>query len=116
MAITYEWDIKQVHTNPTIGTHTDVIHAVEWILTATDGVNNDADGYSITSKTEGYTGIDTSDLSSFASFGTITKATAIGWVQEELGVDTIASIKSRLDEEIAERVTPTSEIKTLSNS
>ena len=116
MAITYEWDIKQVHTNPTIGDNSDVIHAVEWTLTATDGVNNDADGNSLTRKTGSYTTIDTSDLSSFTAFTDITKATAIGWAQEELGADTITAIKSRLDAEIDEIVTPTSVIQTIGGS
>jgi len=107
MAITYLWDVSHVETYPTVDSNADVIHKVDWTLTATDGVNNDSTGIPVSSQTGGQTVIDTSDLSDFVAFDSITIADVQAWVDADLGADMIAELKVGLDTRIAAVVTPT---------
>ena len=114
MAITYEWDVSQVETYPTLDSNVDVIHKVNWRLTALDGENNDPTGtIPITAQGGGVVVIDTSDLSSFVAFSDITTADVQGWVDAELGADMIANLKTNLVATITEIVTPSSVTKTI---
>jgi len=113
MAITYAWDVATVDTYPTKSSKSDVIYAVHWRLNATDGVNNDASGNPQIAGQYGHITLDTSDLSSFIAFASVTKSNVQSWVEAELGSDKVAAIKATLDAVIAERVTPTSVTKTI---
>ena len=117
MAITYEWQIPKVETIPTHtdeqdNTESDVVHAIHWKLIATDDVNN------VFVSNSGKVSIDTDDLSGFTAFNSVTKAQAITWVEawyNKYPDSNVATIKARLDRKIAEKITPISEIKTLSS-
>ena len=91
----------------------DVIHQVHWKLTATDDVNNDASGNPQTAFVAERQPLDTSDLSSFTAFASVSKANVQGWVETALGSDAITKLKTSLDMQIAEKVTPTSVQKTI---
>ena len=112
MAITYEWKIPQVETYPTYtdeqdpaNTEVDVLHTIHWKLIATDDVNN------IKVSNSGTVGVNTDDLSGFIPFEDVTKAQAVTWIEawynkyEEWN---IATVKARLDQKIAEKITPVS--------
>ena len=116
MAITYSWDVSQVDTYPTVGSNADVIHNVYWVLTGTDGENNDAIGLPITAMHNGKTVVDTSDLSSFVDFDNITTADVQGWVDASLGSDLIAELRSTLATRLEKTITPTSVLKTIGGS
>lgn len=113
MAINYTWDVSIVDTFPTHNSQTDVIHQVHWKLTATDDVNNDSDGNPQTAFVAEKQPLDTSDLSSFTAFASVTTSDVQGWVETALGADAIAELKTSLDMQIAEKVTPTSVQKTI---
>tara|TARA_R100001460_G_scaffold98974_2_gene142074 strand:- start:157 stop:504 length:348 start_codon:yes stop_codon:yes gene_type:complete len=108
MAISYTWDVSTVDTYPTKDSKADVIHQVHWKLTATDDANNDANGDPQTASILEKQPLDTSDLSSFKAFASVSKADVQGWVEKALGSDTVTEIKASLDAQIAEKVTPTS--------
>ena len=114
MAIGYTWDVSTVDTYPTKDSKSDVVYNVHWRLTATDDTNKDSDGNNWTATTYGSQGLDTSDLSSFIEWSSLKASDVQGWVEAALTSDTVTSMKTSLDAQIAEKITPTSVTKTIS--
>ena len=108
MAITYTWNCKTVDTYPTKSDKTDVIFNVHWRLNGVDDTEdeNASDSYGVVS-------LDTEDLSTFTAFADITEADVIGWVEAALGEDQVAALKTSIDTQIAEKITPTVVTKTI---
>ena len=115
MAIGYTWDCKTCDTYPSKSGKSNVVHTVHWKLTATDDTNKDEDGYYWSQSYFGAQLLDTSDLSNFKNWSTLTSSDVQGWVESALGSDTVTDMKARLNAEIAEKVSPTSVTKTLSS-
>jgi len=118
MAISYTWDVKTVdtypsHTDDNSNTESDVIYNVHWRLTGEDDANNNADGNPQQGSVYGSISLDVSDLSSFTAFDSVTASNVQGWVESALGSDEVTSLKSGIDAQIAEKVTPTKETKTI---
>ena len=114
MAIGYTWDVSTVDTYPTKDSKSDVVHNVHWRLTATDDTNKDSDDNNWTATIYGSQGLDTSDLSSFIEWSSLKASDVQGWVEAALTSDTVTSMKTSLDAQIAEKITPTSVTKTIS--
>ena len=108
MAIAYTWNCKTVDTYPTKSDQADVIFNVHWRLSGVDDTEdlNAGDSYGVVS-------LDTEDLSTFTAFADITEADVIGWVEAALGEEQVASIKTSIDNQIAEKITPTVVTKTI---
>ena len=118
MAISYTWDVSTVdtypsHTDDNSNTESDVIYNVHWRLTGEDDANNDVDGNPQQGSIYGVVSLDVSDLSSFTAFDSVTSSTVQGWVESALGTDEVTSLKANIDAQIAEKVTPTTETKTI---
>ena len=113
MAIGYTWDVSTVDTYPTKDSKSDVVYNVHWRLTATDDTNKDSDGNNWTATSYGTQSVDTSDLSSFTAFADLTSSDVQGWVEAAMGADAVTDLKSGLDAQIAEKITPTSVTKTI---
>jgi len=113
MAIGYTWDVSTVDTYPTKDSKSDVVYNVHWRLTATDDTNKDSDGNNWTATSYGSQTLDTSDLSSFTAFADLTASNVQAWVEAALGADEVTTMKAGLDVQIAEKITPTSVIKTI---
>lgn len=116
MAISYTWDVKTVdtypsHTDDNSNTESNVIYRVHWKLTGEDDANNDADGNPQQGTVYGVVSLDVSDLSSFIAFDSVNLSTVQGWVETALGSNEVTSIKSNIDAQIEEKVTPTTESK-----
>jgi len=107
MAISYEWNVNTVDVYPTDGDYTDVIYNVHWILNATD-TEVDAKGVPYTAYVYGTQNLDTSDLSGFVDFDSVTSAEVQGWVESAMGEEKVQSLKDKLDANIAGQITPTS--------
>ena len=114
MAIEYTWDVSTCDTYPTKDSKSDVVYNVYWRLTATDDTNKDSEGNNWTATFYGTQLLDTSDLSSFIEWSSLTASDVQGWVETALTADTVTAMKAKLDAEIAEKVTPTSVTKVLS--
>ena len=114
MAIGYTWDVSTVDTYPTKDSKSDVVYNVHWRLTATDDTNKDSNGDNWTATVYGTQSLDTSDLSSFIEWSSLKASDVQGWVETAMGSDTVTAMKTALDEQIAEKVSPTSVLKTLS--
>ena len=52
-------------------------------------------------------------MSSFTNWSSLEASTVQGWVEAGLGADRVTEIKSQLNAQIAEKVSPTSVQKTL---
>ena len=59
----------------------------------------------------GSQGLDTDSISSFVAFADLDAAKVQSWVEAALTSDTVAELKANLDEQIAEKITPTSVTK-----
>ena len=120
MAISYTWEISNVNTyinytdeQEPSNTQSDVIYNVHWRLTGEDDANNDEYGNPQHGTVYGSISLDVSDLSSFTAFDSVTASNVQGWVESALGSDEVKSLKSSIDAQIAEKVTPTIETKTI---
>jgi len=107
MAISYEWDVNTVDVYPTDGDYTDVIYNVHWRLNAAD-TQVDAEGNPYTASVYGTQVLDTSDLSGFIDFDSVTSSQVQGWVESAMGAEEVQSLKDGLDANIAGQITPTS--------
>ena len=121
MAIEYTWDVKTCDTYPShtdsqdpANTESDVVYNVHWRLTAEDDANQDAEGNNWTASVYGTQSLDVNDLSNFTAWGSLSASTVQGWVETAMGADAVTDLKSGLDAQIAEKITPTSVTKTLS--
>jgi len=112
MANTYAWDCKTVDCYPTKDSKSDVVYNVHWRLTATSD-QNDPEGNPYAASVYGTQVVSTDDLSNFKPFADLTNAIVTGWVETVMGADKVASMKSGLDENITEQITPTTETKTV---
>ena len=115
MAIGYTWDCKTCDTYPSKSSKSNVVHTVHWRLTATDDTNKDSDGNNWTATIYGSQKLDTSDLSSFINWSSLTNSDVQGWVEAAITSDNVTIMKTRLDEDIAKKITPTSVTKILSS-
>ena len=107
MSISYEWNVNTVDVYPTDEEHSDVIYNVHWRLNATD-TQVDADGNPYTASVYGTQSLNTSDLSDFTDFDSVTAAQVQGWVETAMGEEEVQSLKDGLDAKIAGQITPTS--------
>ena len=115
MAISYTWDVSRCDTYPSKSGKSNVVHNVHWRLTGTDDTNKDSDGDPQTATVYGSQSVSTNDLSSFINWSDLKASDVQGWVESALGADVVTALKTSLDAQIAEKVTPTSVLKTLSS-
>ena len=108
MAITYKWDCKTVDTYPTKDSKSDVIFNVHWRLNGEDDTEDKNSGTIYGSQS-----INTDDLSTFTAFADLKESDIIGWVESGLGEERVKELKSALDNQIAEKITPTVVTKTI---
>jgi len=98
MPNTYSWNIAAVDRKPTDGDLSDVIYNVHWRYTADNG--ND-----VTATIIGTQSIAAPDSESFIAYADVTEANVISWIESEMD---LTEMKSNLDAQITEIVTPTS--------
>ena len=115
MAIGYTWDVSNVETYPNKNGKSNVVHNVHWRLTAKDDTNKDSDGNNWTATAYGAQSLDISDLSSFILWSNLKASDVQGWVESALGSEKVTEIKTGLDAEISEKISPSSVTKTLSS-
>ena len=112
MSISYQWDVKTVDVYPSEGGHNNVIYLVHWRLNATD-TEVDAEGNPYVASVYGTQSLDTSDLSNFTNFDSVTSSQVQGWVEAAMGEEAVQGLKDGLDANIADQKNPTSVTKHL---
>ena len=113
MATTYTWDCRTVdtypsHTDSNEVTESDVVYNVHWRLTA---ANEEHSATNI-----GTQNLSVEDLSGFTAFDSVTHEDVIGWVETAIGAEEVASMKSRLDAQLAELATPSSVTRVIADT
>jgi len=112
MSISYEWNVNTVDVYPSEEGHSNVIYLVHWRLNATD-TEVDAEGNPYVASVYGTQSLDTSDLSNFTNFDSVTSSQVQGWVEAAMGEEAVQGLKDGLDAQIAALITPSSVTKTL---
>ena len=112
MAISYEWNVNTVDVYPSEEGHSNVIYNVHWRLNATD-TEVDAEGNPYVASVYGTQSLDTSDLSNFTDFDSVTSSQVQGWVEAAMGEEAVQNLKDGLDAQIDGQKNPTSVTKTL---
>ena len=94
------WKVVACDYTKSLGGKVDVITNVHWEVTDVDGDH--------TGRTYGSVVLDTSDLSSFTAYGSVTEANAIAWAKTALGSDAVTEHEAQVAAQITESKTPTS--------
>jgi|APCry1669192969_1035441.scaffolds.fasta_scaffold32135_2 hypothetical protein len=97
MAISYTLSIIQTLLYPAGSFPSDdYLGGVMWQMTGTDGVNS--------SSKQGLARFDVAEISdSYIPFADLSQDTIIGWTQDVIGPDTLASIKADIANDIASK-------------
>ena len=104
--MTYTCNNKTEDTYPSLEGNTDVIFNLHWRLTGEDTDGNVGSTY-------GTISLDTSDLTNFTDFDSITEEQVNGWVEAAMGSEEVQAKKDAIDAQIAEKVTLTVVTKTI---
>ena len=100
MAVT--WSIIACDRTVSLGGEADVITNVHWEATDSETVSDVVHS----GRQYGASAVDTSDLSSFTAYASITEANAIAWAKDSLGADEVTRIEADVASQIAVSKTP----------
>jgi len=99
MAITYSWDVTQLKCIPKVGSKVNVVKAIPYNYIGVDDSDNTQGIVS------GSVSIQTSDLSDWTAYASLSKSDVEGWLEANL---TVADLKAKIDAIIALKQNPTS--------
>ncbi len=103
MADSYTWAINTLDRELSHGG----VYTVHWTLSASRP-NPNVSGEFYTASSYGSQGFTADPLArSFIPYDQLTKATCIGWVQDALGAEAVATMESGLSATLDEKETPT---------
>jgi hypothetical protein len=97
MAITYNWDISQMDSYPSVDTYTDVVFNVHWRVTATED--------DITASAYGTQGITYAEGRPFVPYTELTKDEILDWTKSSMG-DYLSVLETSLATQIADIKNP----------
>ena len=100
MAVT--WKVVACDRTVSLGGEADVITNVHWEATDSETVSDVVHS----GRQYGSAAVDTSDLSSFTAYASITEANAIAWAKASLGADEVTRIEASVAAQITESKTP----------
>ena len=98
MSITNTWSVNQMDCYPTYEGQTDVVFNVHWALVGTDGT--------YIGNSYGSCGLSLSPDTPFTPFADLTEEQVIGWVQDTLGAETVASLEAGVAQQIEDQINP----------
>lgn len=93
-----QWAVNRLDTYPELSGLSNVVCAVHWTLTGTDG---DVSGF-----VSGSADLPPPDASSFTAFDELTPEIVLGWVDDVLGDDQIAVLEANVARRIADQIAP----------
>ena len=102
MAVT--WGVIACDYAKSLSSKADVITNVHWEASDKETVS----GVDHIGRMYGSVAVDTSDLSSFIAYASVTEANAVAWAKAALGSDEVTRIETDVAEQITESKTPTS--------
>jgi hypothetical protein len=98
MAITNTWSVVSMNAYPELDGETDVVFTVHWTLNGTDGTYNGS--------VYGSVGVTLDEGSTFTPYASLTQAQVIGWVQDALGEEQVASYEANVAQQIENQINP----------
>ena len=113
MAINFEWDVSNCEVYPNKDGLSDVVHKVNYTLKGIDSSNQDDNDNNYFATVIGRVYLDTSDLSNFIPWSDLTPAIVQGWVEDNMGSENVAQLKSDIESNINEKINPSSVEKQL---
>tara|TARA_B110000014_G_C20123736_1_gene596985 strand:- start:318 stop:674 length:357 start_codon:yes stop_codon:yes gene_type:complete len=104
---TYTWNCRTVDCYPTLDGDTDVVYEIHWRYTATSS-EVDSEGYPYSVTNIGVQSISTDDIKDFIPFADLDNTKMTEWTQEAMGAEQVAEIKTSIDTQLANLITPIS--------
>ena len=98
MAVTYLWNVVQMDCYPELDGETDVVFTVHWTLAGEEA------GFS--GGVYGSVGVTLDAGATFTPYADLTLAQVVGWVQDALGVEQVASYEANVAQQINDQVVP----------
>ena len=98
MAIINTWTVRQMDTFVEYEGEPNVVFAVHWSLTGTDGAYTASLGSAI--------GVSFLPDTIFTPYADITEAQAIAWVHEALGEEAVTEYEATVAQQIADQIDP----------
>lgn len=98
MPITNTWTVVQMDCYPEYDNHVDVVFAVHWTLSGTDGT--------YTGGVYGSVGVTIDEGATYTPYADLTEAQVIGWVQDALGEEQVAAYEASVAQQIADQADP----------
>ena len=98
MAITNTWGVVQMDAYPEYEGEPDVVFTVHWTLTGTDGT--------YVGSVYGSVGVSLDEGATFTPYADLTLAQVVGWVQDALGEEQVASYEANVAQQIADQIDP----------
>lgn len=98
MSIAYNWTIAQLDCYPEYEGNADVVFTVHWRCDGSDGEH--------TAGIYGSVGLTLDPEATFTPLADLTEAQVIGWVQDALGDEQVASYEENIATQIAALVNP----------
>ena len=98
MAITNTWGVQQLDCYPEEDGETDVVFTCHWVLSATDGT--------YAGSVYGSVGVTLDPDAPFVPYADLTQAQVIGWVQDALGEEQVASYEANVAQQIEDQIDP----------
>lgn len=95
---TYTWNIAQMDAYPEYEGHTDVVFTVHWRMDGTDG--------EYTAGVYGSVGVTLDPEATYTPYADLTQAQVVGWVQDALGEEQVASYEANVAGQIDALVNP----------
>ena len=98
MAITNTWGVVQMDAYPEYEGESDVVFTVHWTLTGTDGT--------YIGSVYGSVGVSLDEGATFTPYEDLTLAQVVGWVQDALGAEQVASYEANVAQQIEDQIDP----------
>ena len=95
---TYNWTIQAMDCVPQEDGHTDVVVVAHWNVQGTDGT--------YTSSVYGTQSFTYNPETSFTPYADLTQEQVVGWVQDGMGAEGVASLEANLDTQIENQINP----------
>jgi hypothetical protein len=98
MSIVNTWNVVSMDAYPELDGETDVVFTVHWTLNGTDGTYNGS--------VYGSVGVTLDEGATFTPYADLTQAQVIGWVQDALGEEQVASYEANVAQQIENQINP----------
>lgn len=98
MTITNVWNIVRLDAYPEYEGEPDVVFTVHWTLSGTDGT--------YAGSVYGSVGVTLNPDAPFTPYADLTQAQVIGWVQDALGEEQVASYEANVAQQIENQINP----------